>query len=1090
MIKALLRVTCIVVVLSFSSHFAFTQIPKQPREADYLEEISCRLATSTLFEKPDKFKNSPAQTIQNELPIRKSSSFNRQEAACDIKNLAELSTLSPAVLITYLKSIESLKCAPRSLYDYESTYSPVIFQNSSIQVVAQEIIDQHDMYDGTSSSGLFGLLYYLHAATFHESNETEIKLDESSRALLAKAMMLLSQNTHLFDISEYALITMAEYIILLDNPGIRHQQETIDIVKAVMANWSSTKTWKSIPPDLLFIFNYANTYNGIFFLMFRGIANGDEQYQQAIENDTEFFALLYAIASDEELMNDKYFSFIVSNALLELTRMTDVPNLIVPNLNSIVQPYLGQLLEDDLYERLSLEWLSVVIAIQSYGDCTLWNICHESEEDLRNELNDLLFPNTFSFDDGKMIVKTPLSLEEVQPLYHAAKQVQAQFFRLLQSDIPLPGDTNETLTMVIYGSPQEYNEYQYFLNQLDTDNGGIYIEEGATFYTFERTPQESSFSLKELFRHEYVHYLVGRYIVNGSWGQTEFYENNRFTWFDEGIAEFLSGSRDAEGIALRKSVLNGIASDGADRLTISDVIGIGYESGFTFYSYSGLLWSYWYENDKSVYKQLFDLIISDDISNYARKLLELKGDEDLQQAYDAYLDEKIAANDSWVPVTEWSAEHALIADQTETIEESFIEITENSAVVSLEANSLNKRFMLTGTIAGNEPIMNDNTQASIVLDQALNDMLIKLREESHINNFQYAIGYFANITFNGDLPSADFVITGPLRQGDMIVPITNFYSDRNLQTTGGTINFYDNTQNTAIDAHWTFEGGESAESTELNPTVLYETLGLYKVTLETSNLAGASKILKSDYVQIVSHGFTADYCTTTNTSEDLYINSVELGYISNASEWENYSLKDSWFTPIAVGESYPLKINTNYFDQGYDHTLGVWVDWNQDSDFNDPDETIFNKAQTSGSVKTIVSPPADALNGFTRIRIRINAWSDASEPCGDDEGRGEVEDYLIYVQNGALAINDAIGALAINDAIEGIKVYPNPTNDYFIIKSNEVLSIQLFDLTGKLIKQDLFPHGKLDVRQLNPGVYVLEISNGDKITRKRVVKAN
>ena len=64
--------------------------------------------------------------------------------------------------------------------------------------------------------------------------------------------------------------------------------------------------------------------------------------------------------------------------------------------------------------------------------------------------------------------------------------------------------------MVIYNSPAEY-QFNRQLYGYETNNGGLYIEGTGTFFTYERTPEESIYSLEELFRHEFTHYLQGRY---------------------------------------------------------------------------------------------------------------------------------------------------------------------------------------------------------------------------------------------------------------------------------------------------------------------------------------------------------------------------------------------------------------------------------------------------------------------------------------------------------------------------------------------------------------------------------------------------
>ena len=78
------------------------------------------------------------------------------------------------------------------------------------------------------------------------------------------------------------------------------------------------------------------------------------------------------------------------------------------------------------------------------------------------------------------------------------------------------------------------------------NNGGIYIEQWGTVFTYQRTPQESIYTLDDLVRHEYVHYLDGRYLIEEMWGENDFYDNSRLTWINEGMAEFFTGSTSAK----------------------------------------------------------------------------------------------------------------------------------------------------------------------------------------------------------------------------------------------------------------------------------------------------------------------------------------------------------------------------------------------------------------------------------------------------------------------------------------------------------------------------------------------------------------
>jgi microbial collagenase len=152
------------------------------------------------------------------------------------------------------------------------------------------------------------------------------------------------------------------------------------------------------------------------------------------------------------------------------------------------------------------------------------------------------------------------------------------------------------VTFRIYGTKKDYQTYQSLLYGLSSSNGGIYIENGATVYTFERTPQESSYTLTSLVRHEYAHYLVGRYIVPGLWGGAPIYSGGRLIFFDEGLAEFFSGATRTDGIvtlATTRKLLPMLA----DRVALGEVPELNYNSS-GLYPQAGALFFYLYTAGK------------------------------------------------------------------------------------------------------------------------------------------------------------------------------------------------------------------------------------------------------------------------------------------------------------------------------------------------------------------------------------------------------------------------------------------------------------------------------------------------------------
>ncbi len=81
-------------------------------------------------------------------------------------------------------------------------------------------------------------------------------------------------------------------------------------------------------------------------------------------------------------------------------------------------------------------------------------------------------------------------------------------------------------------------------------------------------------------------------------------------------------------------------------------------------------------------------------------------------------------------------------------------------------------------------------------------------------------------------------------------------------------------------------------------------------------------------------------------------------------------------------------------------------------------------------------------------------------------------------------------ALSVDDEISSIRFYPNPVSDFLFVESDQSASLHLFDLNGKLLVQNLKDGKRLDVRNVTPGVYLLEIRTENNRIQKRIVKAN
>lgn len=117
----------------------------------------------------------------------------------------------------------------------------------------------------------------------------------------------------------------------------------------------------------------------------------------------------------------------------------------------------------------------------------------------------------------------------------------------------------------------------------------------------------------------------------------------------------------------------------------------------------------------------------------------------------------------------------------------------------------------------------------------------------------------------------------------------------------------------------------------------------------------------------------------------------------------------------AFDEGYVLTLDTTSVDQGASYTLSVtmsggvapavWIDWNQDGDFDDTGEDVVPPASTwyptfSSTQTMSITVPATAVLGTTRMRVYGKAFDGSgpvTDPCSTTDPGGDVEDFHIEV---------------------------------------------------------------------------------------------
>ncbi len=83
---------------------------------------------------------------------------------------------------------------------------------------------------------------------------------------------------------------------------------------------------------------------------------------------------------------------------------------------------------------------------------------------------------------------------------------------------------------------------------------------------------------------------------------------------------------------------------------------------------------------------------------------------------------------------------------------------------------------------------------------------------------------------------------------------------------------------------------------------------------------------------------------------------------------------------------------------------------------------------------------------------------------------------------------------ADQDSIITLDVYPNPANSFVNISSNlatKPTTLEIYDMLGRLkisISQEAFEFTTLDVSNLSPGMYFVNITPGNQLQSKKIIK--
>ena len=660
---------------------------------------------------------------------------------------------------------------------------PTIFSNRNMQSVFAEIEELAATYDGTNSTSMLQLWFFVQVGyDYHRffSEETGVGPFNAAtdRAFLA-ASDAFAASDHFYAPNDEAAQTLYYYFETAFAAGLRRNH--LAPIKKVLSGFTPERAGggTSAPQPWAFI-TVLRRVHGAFENQNEGLIL-HQNFMDALAQDLEFVEVMLQVTRYdfffflEESDSYTYRLRLLEEAIKILVRFTQLDSLkeaAISALTSVLSEH----------PRLSSPFLAVARALENQVDCASLNICRDV---LEREILAQALPNTYRFDNGAIVFKTPLDLEEkeVQLWYYATKEVQAQFHRLVETDEVVRDDV-DVFTVRIYSTKYDYTIFEAYLSYADTrgiNSGGFYG--GGIMGTFIRN------SLEETIRHEYAHYLADRFGLHGG------------PWFDEGLAEFLVSSTQTEGAPVRPNQVRYIASDDLrlDPARLFNSTYSGNLGGGHFYYYADLFFHFMYQQRRTQLLELFDLLRSEDHTAYRTRISTWAADRQLAADFDAFLDEQIA-NVSWgtgstptyVPQTT-----GLTSDSPAEIENALQRINSDLGLrCQTVATEPSPRFGCVGTLPAGSEFSGDQGESSSEdqgesslfslfdtfadqvaqaseargklnehLNTRIDSFIVAAVEDGAISNFKAMNCYFANVA--GSPPVADLYCEGPLRSADV-----------------------------------------------------------------------------------------------------------------------------------------------------------------------------------------------------------------------------------------------------------------------------------------------------------------------------------
>ena len=378
-------------------------------------------------------------------------------------------------------------------------------------------------------------------------------------------------------------------------------------------------------------------------------------------------------------------------------------------------------------------------------------------------------------------------------------------------------------------------------------------------------------------------------------------------------------------------------------------------------------------------------------------------------------------------------------------------------------------------------------------------------------------GFLASNQYRArNIAASNLVATG-VNTNPVSIPKADFWyddPDKKVICAGQSMKFKDFSYNGDITQRtWKFEGGTPATSSAVNPEIVYNTPGVYKVELDVANSAGGTTASQILFVTVLPNVAESKAPFGQDFESNTSVNSWQFEKDLSGNGWERntligYSGNNSIMA--YVDENTPQSLRMKAISEAVDV-----------SEYEVPLNLHFKYAYarrvSSASEILLVLGSVDCgqswatLKAYNSTNLVTGPVSPNWEPQSKlDWGRASISlsKYkdetnlflrfdVISQQGNSVFIDDInIGEFALSTPElyqeQTWKVIPNPAQNSFIIKTENNTpkgKILVRDLTGRLLLEEQINSEQMTINSsgLPNGLYILSVMNENKVWSSKLI---